>query len=191
MRHISAAVLIVLTLALAACGGGGDDDDDPTPTLAPIATAEPTEIVPSDEIRSIDLESEPAIASFIDEMNGTYVQTNVLYADVTGDGVEEAVVPLSSDGTLGDVALIVVTPDGEGVSEILAVDAREFGIAARVDDGTLVTTEPVPGPDDPFCCPSQIRTTTYAGDGGTGLTEASSVVAPNPSSEPTPAEGGE
>jgi len=43
-----------------------------------------------------------------------------------------------------------------------------------------VSIQPVPGPDDPECCPSQLRTTTYAGDGGSGLTEESSVVEDNP-----------
>ena len=49
-----------------------------------------------------------------------------------------------------------------------------------IEDEKLVSVEPVPGPDDPECCPSQIRTTTYAGDGGTGLTQESSVVGENP-----------
>ena len=76
----------------------------------------------------------------------------------------------------------MVTPDvtGDDVVEVLKVDAREFGIAANIEDGALVTTEPVPGPDDPECCPSQIKTTTYVGDGGSSLTELSSVVEPNP-----------
>jgi hypothetical protein len=187
MRRLPAALLVSLALAIAACGGGSDDDDDPTATLPPVETAAPTAAGPSDAIRSLDLEQADAVQAFAAEIGGTYVQTNVLYADVTGDDVEDAVVPLSSGGSLGDVAFIVVTLEGEtGVAEVLRHDAREFGVSVRIDDGRLVAVEPVPGPDDPFCCPSQIRTTTWVGDGGTGLTEESSVVEDNPPDGTTP-----
>jgi hypothetical protein len=181
-------MLLPLLISLAACGGG-DDDDGVTPTAVPAATAVSTTGVPSDEIRSVDLERASVVETYASEIGGTYVQANVLYADVTGDGVEDAVIPLSSGGTLGNVALLVVTPDGSGVLEVLRVDAREFGVTASVDDGALVTVEPVPGPDDPLCCPSQIRTTTYAGDGSVGLVEESSIVAPNTAGSETPATG--
>ncbi len=172
-----AALLFVFAIMIVACGGGSDDDAKPT---APVATAEPTSGAPSDEIRSIDLEGTAAVQEFLGEIGGTYVQDNVLYADVTGDNVEDAVAPLASGGTLGDVAFIVVSPADGGVTEVLSVDAREFGISVGIEGGKLVTGEPVPGPDDPNCCPSQIRTTTYVGDGGTGLAEDSSTVGENP-----------
>lgn len=193
MRRPAVALLLmpIVLLGLAACGGGSDDDD-PTPTSAPAETAEPTSSEPSESIRSVDLESAPVVSTFIDETGGTYVQANVLYADITGDGVEDAVIPVSSGGTLGDVAFMVATLEGEDdVAEALSIDAREFGVSVRIEDGKLVTVEPVPGPDDPECCPSQIRTTTYAGDGGTGLTEESSVVEDNPAGgikSPSPVE---
>ena len=178
MYRIPAVLLLIpLVLTIVACGAGSEDDSTPT---APAATAEPTSDAPYDEIRSIDLESTPAVQEFLGEIGGTYVQDNVLYADVTGDNVEDAVAPLSSGGTLGDIAFIVVTAEGDDVTATLAVDAREFGISVRIEDGKLVTVEPSPGPDDPNCCPSQIRTTTYVGDGGTGLVEESSIVGENP-----------
>jgi hypothetical protein len=188
MRYIGMALLIALAATLFACGGGGDDES-PTNTPSPAATSEPTPGNPSDEIRSIDLANAPAVERATTETGGTFDQTSVLYADVTGDDIEDAIVPLSSGGTLGNVALIVLTLDGAGVSEELRVEANN-GIVATVEDGHLVTTEPVPGVDDPECCPSQIRTTTYAGDGGTGLTQLSSVVEPAGSGiTPEPTEG--
>lgn len=188
MRRMLPPLLTALVIALAACGGGGGDDDDPTPALTSLPTALPTGAGPSDAIRSIDLESTPPVQSEIARLGASYVQANVLYADVTGDGVEDAIVPLSSGGTLGDVAVIVVTPanDGDGVEEILTIDSDGFGISAHVLDGNLVTYEPMPGPDDPLCCPSEIRTTTYVGDGGTGLAVLSTVVGP-PDGASTPA----
>jgi hypothetical protein len=191
MRRLCAAALtLMLPLMLvtaAACDGGSDDDDEPTATSSPAETAEPTSNGASGEIRSVDLESAPAVDAFIEELGGTYEQSSVLYADVTGDDIEDATIPVSSGGTLGDIGFIVVTlddgdeADGEAsVSEALSVDAREYGVSVSIEDGKLVSVEPVPGPDDPECCPSQIRTTTYEGDGGTGLTEESSVVEENP-----------
>ena len=181
----------IVLLAFAACGGGSDDDD-PTSAPSPAATSEPTSDEPSDAIRSVDLQNAAVVSGFVDEIGGTYVQANVLYADVTGDAVEDAVIPLSSGGTLGDVAFIVATLEGEDdVAEALAIDAREFGVSVRIEDGKLIATEPVPGPDDPECCPSQVRTTTYAGDGRTGLTVESSVVEGNPAGgvkSPSPVE---
>jgi hypothetical protein len=187
MRILAAAMVISLALSTAACGGGSDDDA-PTATLAPVETSEPTTALPSDAIRSLNLDDAASVQEFASEIGGTYVQANVLYADVTGDEVEDAIVPLSSDGSLGDVGFIVVTLEGEGdVVEALRYDAREFGVSARIEDGKLVAVEPVPGPDDPFCCPSQIRTTTWVGDGGAGLTEESSVVEDQPANGVTPA----
>jgi hypothetical protein len=185
MRRLPAAALLVaIALAVAACGGGSDDNDDPTPTSAPIETTEPTS-GPSDAIRSVELQSAPAVAGFIDEIGGTYVQGNVLYADVTGDGAEDAVIPLSSGGTLGDVGFIVASLSGDQVEGTLSVDAREFGVAVSIgEDGKLVSVEPVPGPDDPECCPSQVRTTIYAGDGDRGLTVESSEITANPAGGP-------
>src|SRR3989304_2125237 len=63
-----------------------------------------------------------------EETGGAFAQTNVLYADVTGDGVEEAVVPLASNGTLGYVAFAVLSPDGKGgASAILTAKPEEAG----------------------------------------------------------------
>jgi hypothetical protein len=179
LRVPAAALLFTLVVSFAACGGGSDDDD-PTPTTEPAATAEPTSGAPSDAIRSIDLESTQAVQDFVAEIGGTYVQANVLYADLTDDNIEDAVVPLSSDGTLGDVGFIVVTPEGDDdASELLSVDASEFGVSVGIEGGKLVTVEPVPGPDDPNCCPSQIKTTIYAWDGDE-LAVESETTAENP-----------
>ena len=113
MRRLPAATLTmmlpVMLVTAAACGGGSYDDDDPTATSAPAETAEPTSSEPSGAIRGVNLESAPVVASFIDEIGGTFVQANVLYADVTGDNVEDATIPVSSGGTLGDIGFIVVT----------------------------------------------------------------------------------
>lgn len=93
-------------------------------------------------------------------------QAAVLYADVTGDGADEAIVPVSSGGTLGNIGFLVLTPAGAGTQTLLQVFPEDQrGLAVALEAGKIVMTQPVPGPDDPNCCPSMLRRTTYAYNG--------------------------
>jgi hypothetical protein len=107
------------------------------------------------------------VRSLAASIGGQFVQTNVIYADLTGDGVDEALVPISSGGTLGDVAFLVLTPAGDGTRTLLkeAPAGGSGGLAVSVLGGQVVMTQPVYGPDDPLCCPGALRKTTYAWDG--------------------------
>ena len=98
------------------------------------------------------------------DTGGQFVAREVLYADLTGDRIEDAVVPADSGGTLGDVGFVVLASDASGVKLLL----REFpqgadtaGLGVRIEDGKLIMTQPLPGPDDAECCPSRLRETTY------------------------------
>ena len=170
MRWIS-VVLAAVAVAAVACGGGGDDDDStptrPVPTSdATVAATVPAIPTPSGEIRSIDLQSEPDVAELLTETGGEYVQDDVLYADLTGDGIEEAIVPVSSGGTLGSVAFIVLTPTGDSTFTLLVQQPTDTkGLAIGIEGSNLVQLEPVFGPDDPECCPSMLRKTIYGWNG--------------------------
>jgi hypothetical protein len=176
---VATLALCVALLAASACDGdSGGDEASPTPAT-PAATAVTTPTDP-DAIRSLDLERTTDVQVLLQQTGGTYTQANVLYADLTDDGAEEAVVPVSSGGTLGDIAFIVLTPGGDSARALLmVVPAGANGVAVSIEGGKLVATEPVPGPDDPECCPSQIRTTVYVWD-GSALNVESSVTGPNP-----------
>jgi hypothetical protein len=92
----------------------------------------------------------------------------VLYADLTGDQREEAIVPVTSQGTLGNVGYLVFTLDSGKPKVILTrtIDrSSASGLQMKVQDGTLVETRAVYGSDDPLCCPSQLRVTTFQWDG--------------------------
>jgi hypothetical protein len=173
------AVVVVLGIAVCAlaiaCDGGGDDDGDATPTQSPDATepsSSPT--TPPEGIRALDLQASEPVQDLIEVTGGLYVQDNVLYADLTDDGEEEAVVPLSSGGTLGDVGFVVLMLDEGALEPVLTVtpEAGE-GIAVSVSAGQLTSVEPVRGQDDPECCPSSLRTTVYAWDGDELAVESS------------------
>ena len=162
--------MLLLMCAGAACSTSSDSDK--TPTFIATATAAAT-IAPSpatidaDAITRVNIADLPDVQALVRETNGAIATQNVLYADLSGDGVAEAVVPIASAETQGDAAVIVLTPDGYGgASTILSVKAESAGgMSVDVADGKLVTKEARPGPDDPECCPAMLHVTTYAWDG--------------------------
>lgn len=107
----------------------------------------------------------------------------VLYADLTGDLREEAVVPVSSQGTLGNIGYLVYTL-ADGDPEVIltrTVDrSSASGLQMAVEDGVLMETRGVYGPDDPFCCPSQLRQTTFQWDGSRLQVETEQLVQQDP-----------
>jgi hypothetical protein len=168
-RALAAIVVSLVILSLAACDGDDGADETPTRGVPTEATAEGTvlaNVTPSGEIRERDLESDPDVQSLMEETGGEYAQENVIYADLTEDGVDDAVVPISSGGTLGNVGFVVLTPTDDGTATLLReLPSEGGGISLNVVDGELIALEPVFGPDDPECCPSMLRQTTYAWNG--------------------------
>jgi hypothetical protein len=164
---VLSCVLIALAAMLGACSsGGGAKTVTPTRQASPAATSSAS-ATPSLGIRTLDLSKAPDVQGLIASTGGQYVQAGVIYADLTGDGIDEAVVPISSGGTLGDVAFVVLTPSDAGTKTLLRVTPTDGagGLAVAVVDGHLVMTQPVYGPEDPNCCPSSLRKTAYGWDG--------------------------
>ena len=92
----------------------------------------------------------------------------MIFADLTGDLREEAVVPISSSGSLGNIAYVVFRLDAGNPDLILTrtLDrSTPSGLKMSVQDGELVETAGVYGPEDPLCCPSELRKTTFRWDG--------------------------
>lgn len=77
--------------------------------------------------------------------------------------------PLSSGGTLGNVAYLVYTAVASGQPSLALtreVDrSNAGGIIMSIEEGKLVETAPVYGPEDPRCCPSKLRLTHFRWDG--------------------------
>jgi hypothetical protein len=173
VRRTLAATLALPLLALAlAIGCNGDDNGngEPTPPPETPPAASPTpengDGTPTSGIRSIMLIDDPAVQELVDDTGGEFVQADVLYVDLTDDGAEDAVVPVSSGGTLGMIAYVVLALDGDGTRVLLReVPDAPAGFTLDIEDGRLVEIAAVPGPDDPFCCPSMLRRTTWAWDG--------------------------
>ena len=195
---IAALSMIVLAaLAFAACRRSSTGDATPTSAVTPAssigttATSAPpsSTATPSTEIRRIDLKNAAPVQKVLADSGGQFVPSEVIYADLTGDGAEDAVVPISSGGTLGDIAFVVLGSIGGTTRTLLSDYPRDGrGIAVAVLGNKLVVTEAVPGPDDPECCPSQLRKTVY-GWNGVALVAESVSTEPNPGAGPkaTPA----
>jgi hypothetical protein len=169
---IFAALLLLLSLALAGggCKGGGGKNGatatatlqatiEATSTTAPTATA-----TPAPDIRLQDFAQLPAVSDFLATAGGAVDTGAIIYADLTEDAVNDAVVPISSGGEGGDIAVFVFGYGAGGLEELLRV-IPESGLKDNVVDGKLTITEPVLAEGDPMCCPSNLHRTTYKWDG--------------------------
>lgn len=186
MRWLAAVPLILLLSA--ACGSdGGDDTPTPEPTREPsVAPTQSVQRTPAFDIRETDLESLPEVQAALEDTGGAYVQTDVIYTDVTDDGFDEAVVPISSEGTAGYLGFLVYIVNGDQVELLLQEYPSLGGAQVEKRGDKLVMIEAAPGPDDPECCPSFLQITTYAWNGAAFAVE-SVVTEPNPDVVPVTA----
>jgi len=174
------AIIVAAVLTFSACDDGGDNGNGVTPTDIAIATGTepstfvsiPTETPPrtvtGSDIRQEDLPGRQEVVDFISTAGGEVDPSAILYADLTEDDIEDAVVPISSGGTGGNLAVFVFgyAQGGHGgVRELLRVVPESGSIQASIVEAQLGLQEPVFAASDPMCCPSQIRTTTYRWDG--------------------------
>ncbi len=150
-------------LLVAACGDEAADQTTPTPPSSPGVTVT---AVTQPPIFDIDFATAPDVASFLTSAGGEVAEDAIIFADLTGDGEEEAVVPVSSGGTAGDIAYFVYTMrDGE-LELLLSVVPEAGRIQVELDaQGRLIDRAPIYGPDDPECCPSRVRTRVFEWDG--------------------------
>lgn len=172
--------LVAIALAALAAGCGGGADGEATPTGSATATVEMTATPPPD-IRAEDLTQQPALRGFLASAGGEVDPSRVIYVDLTEDGVEEAVVPVSSGGEGGDLAVFVFGYRAGRLRELLrALPEGSRSIAVDVEAGQLVTTQGVYGPGDPLCCPSQLLRQYYRWDGSALVVEREEQEAAGP-----------
>ncbi len=160
-----AALLFVVALSTLAAGcKNGSDNVDGTATRSPQATivASPTATT---DIRQEPLTDQPGLSEFLLTTGLVTDPTRIIYGDLTGSGAEEAVVPVSSGGEGGDIAVFVFGYiDGE-IAELLKAEPAETSIVASIQGGQLMTTEGIFAPGDPINFPSQLLHRYYSWDG--------------------------
>jgi hypothetical protein len=170
------ALAVLLAAAFCAAVTWACDDEatggDPTATAPepaatatqPAPAATPTQGASSD-IRQEDLTQQPGLSDFLATGGGEVQPVAIIYADLTGDGAEDAVVPVSSGGEGGNIAVFVYGFVDGTLIELLKAEPEETSIEADVENGQLVTTEGIYADGDALCCPSTIRHTSYTWDG--------------------------
>jgi hypothetical protein len=159
LRPLALVSIICCALYAAACGSGGvERAEDQVSTPADTAS-----------IRQLDLPAAPATQTLLLQLaSGAVDEAAIIYADLTGDLREEAVVPVTSQGTLGNIAYIVLRLDAGKTEPILTRTLDRFarsGLKMSVQDGILLESAGVYGNDDPLCCPSLLRVTSFRWDG--------------------------
>jgi hypothetical protein len=91
---------------------------------------------------------------------GGFVSRGVLFADLTGEGKDDAVVTVDSGGSAGMIALYVFSAGGGKDLQIVYRNQRLYRAAAQINPGpALVYLLPQYDDGDELCCPSAYRQT--------------------------------
>ncbi len=156
---VAAGLLILLPIAC-------DDDDEGKETPTPAATIQPTSTPAATlDIRDADLTQQSDVKALLQRLGGELVTSDILYADLTGDGREEAIVPISSGGTAGNLAFIVLGYRGGELvtllSEVPAEGSVRVFVHGELEDYHLVEVLPIYSPGDTPGFPSQIKKVHY------------------------------
>jgi hypothetical protein len=85
---------------------------------------------------------------------GGFVAAPVQFADLTGDGKEDAVVRVDSGGAAGVVALFVFSTDGTGQLHAIYRNQRLDRASTRLTKAGLSYATAVYAAGDELCCPS-------------------------------------
>jgi hypothetical protein len=177
--RLAALLASTALVFVAVCGAeqSGDSTEAPPgptvgPTTAPSATATPSAVT---SLREVNFEETALAGPLIDAAGGGEVPNErVEFLDlIGGDGIEEAVVVVESGGTLGDLAAGVFVLI-QGQPQLVQVIETAGRIEVRLD--LVVAIEGVWASDDPQCCPSQLRETSYRWDGARFITITEQVV---------------
>jgi hypothetical protein len=92
---------------------------------------------------------------------GGFVDKDILFADLTGDGKEDATVAVNSGGNAGIVALYVFSAGAGTDLQIVYRNQGLYRAAARINPGpALVYSLPQYKDGDELCCPSAYNETT-------------------------------
>ena len=195
-RLLPVIAILSLTIAVAGPVGCGDDDNDsdkePTvdATLTVVANFTPTPTVQSDitpaspsEIRTLDLSQNSAVQELILESGGEVDPATIIYADLTGDGLEEAIVPISSGGTVGTLGFVVLSYQEGKLAALLTETPSGESLRVEVINGQLVKSLPLYAAGDIHSFPSQIKKLYYTWKDGSLFVARNEVVA-NPNAGP-------
>lgn len=170
-RRRSVLVIFVVVAATFALGCRSEKPASPLPSPTASATVSATPGgVAAGGVREVNWGSAAVLDEVRRHFNGGEVEPKrVAYADLTGDGVEEALVVVESGGTAGDLGAAVYGAAAGRVSVVAWID-RAGHIELRLPNvgptsAFIVVEQGIYAPGDANCCPSRIRETALRWDG--------------------------
>jgi hypothetical protein len=160
-----AAAAFVMGCSSGDYGGNATVTETLQTTATAVVTVPAETATPAPDIRQEDLTQQSGLREFLSSSGGQVNTGSIIYADLTGDGADEAVVPIASGGEGASIAVFVFGFRPGGLEELLRVAPKSGSLKENIVDGQLTLTEPTYAASDPFCCPSQLEITTYRWDG--------------------------
>jgi hypothetical protein len=85
-----------------------------------------------------------------------FVDEDITFADLTGDGRQDAVVRVDSGGAPGTVAVYVFSTDGASKLRAIYRNQRLYRALASVNGTTVLLDTPRYQPGDEICCAAQM-----------------------------------
>jgi len=159
------ALLAIVAIAVGALAAACSDDNASGDAQAVVTEPAAGTSTPAPDIRDEDLTQQPGLQEFLTDAGGIVEANLIVYVDLTEDGVEDAVVPVSGGGEGGDIAVFVYGYSQGGLAELLRVLPQDSVLSATIEEGALNVSEPVYAEGDPLCCPSELKKTAYGWDG--------------------------
>jgi hypothetical protein len=91
---------------------------------------------------------------------GGFVSSDVEFADLTGEGKDDAIVTVDSGGAAGIIAVYVFSAGSGKDLQVVYRNQRLYRATARINPGpALVYSVPQYKDGDELCCPSAYRET--------------------------------
>ncbi len=170
---IFAAALVAVALGVACSGGKAGKASTPATPVTPSPVTTSAQV----NIRTVNLAEQADVKTFAQGMGGEVLPEEIIYADLTADGADDAVVPISSGGSQGDVAFIVVGYQ-DGQLKGLFSDAPAGGeVRVSVENRMLVESLPVYSQGDQPRFPSHVKKIYYVWNGDGFVEDHQEIVA--------------
>lgn len=149
---------------------------DTATTSAPTIGRTGTTAPESGNVRSVDWKAVVGVQPFVRDVE------EVIYADLTGDGQEEALVLARLEGSGAYLDYYVYTlADNMPVKLFEKLGVSHGAVELGAQPLSFVETTAVYGPDDPNCCPGNLMRTTHQwSETGQAFMVTNTEVVPNP-----------
>lgn len=174
--RLALALVAGLLLALAVGCGESNKGEEPAATSQRVTASPAATPSPLPDIRTLDLSKQPDVQDLAQRLGGEVAPEEIVYADLTGDGRDEAVVPISSGGTQGDLGFVVLGYQDGGLKALLTEAPKNVSVRVEIRNGQLVESLPLYSEGDLPGFPSQLKNIYYAWRGDHFVVDREEVI---------------